>query len=279
MKSIFTVQPNDIQPKPYPHVMRDGFVEPTLFAKLNSDFPTAEDFKAQMNATGMQGSRTGNGRDIYRGDFTYSNLINRSEAWKTFDAYLNSQDFLDYTLNVFGSHFQNTACLADPKKARHVDMIEEREELTAHETTGDKLRRWSSSIIGARVGEEVNDFYTRLDIHAGIEDYAKGVHCDRSNRLISLVLYFTDPKEAEMEGGELTLHRHKQEKPAAKYERHPKGDDIETIATIPNMPNRGVFFMCSNNSYHGVTAVRKTKLPRRFCYISLASRAKTVWAA
>ena len=121
------------------------------------------------------------------------------------------------------------------------------------------------------------ELFTRLDIHKSTGGYAKPPHCDRPNRLCSLIVYFTDAEAIKMDGGDLLIFKHKQPKPVTEYERHPRPDDVNLVAQLRPKANLGVFFPCQNNSYHGVTPVLSKGLERDFLYINISGRPRTLW--
>ena len=72
-------------------------------------------------------------------------------------------------------------------------------------------------------------------------------------------------------------NKHKKAKKLWQYERHPNKDDTELIQTVSPQENLGVFFLCSNHSYHSATTIESIVKPRRFLYINISSKAKQVW--
>ena len=119
--------------------------------------------------------------------------------------------------------------------------------------------------------------FTRLDIHRSVGGYAKPPHCDRPNRLCSLIVYFTDAQASGLEGGDLLVFKHTQAKPVSAYERHPRPEAVTQIASLRPAPNLGVFFPCQNNSYHGVTEVKSRGIERDFLYINISGRSRSLW--
>jgi hypothetical protein len=64
--------------------------------------------------------------------------------------------------------------------------------------------------------------FTRLDVEKSTSGYDKPPHCDRGNRLCSLIIYFCDADERGLEGGELQIFRHKRERAIEKMPRTPR---------------------------------------------------------
>jgi hypothetical protein len=249
-----------------------------VFEALRADFPAANVFESQQNAHGKVGSRTGTGFDLYRGDDAYAALLARSSAWREFDGYINSERFLDTFREAFRDYLP-AAGLRVELASSHVDpaYFEPRELLTETATLGDKVNTIGHRLFDRFRAPGAVSLFTRLDIHRSVGGYAKPPHCDRANRLCSLIIYFTDADAAGLEGGELLIFKHKQAKPIGEYERHPKGGDVEQVAHLKTRPNLGVFFPCQNNSYHGVTEVKNQNAERDFLYINISGQANHLW--
>lgn len=49
------------------------------------------------------------------------------------------------------------------------------------------------------------------------------------------------------------------------------------MATLKPRENLAVFFPCCNTSYHGVTAVKSSGVPRDFLYINVSARTESLW--
>jgi len=267
---------SDVRKSPFPHVLKEGMLPPELYAALRADFPTASAFDRQVQVSGSTGSRVGNGFDIYRGDPEYSDLIARSEAWKSFDSYINSPQFVQTFLDLFGPDLNELGCVIDvrPDKYRR-DHIEPRSALTRHKGMRERFGEWKQYLTGAGTGAA--ELFTRLDIEKSVSGYAKPPHCDRPNRLCSLIIYFVDADRAGLEGGELNIYAHKKPKSPIEHERHPKQTDVEVVATVKPKENLGVFFPCSNNSYHGVNAIRSVGVERDFLYINISTVSASCW--
>ena len=119
--------------------------------------------------------------------------------------------------------------------------------------------------------------FTRLDIHKSRGGYAKVPHCDRPNRLASLIVYFTDAEQVGLEGGDLQIFAHKDKRKARDYERHPHPENVREVARLRPKENLGVFFPCQNNSYHGVTEVLSKEIDRDYLYINISARTRSLW--
>ncbi len=78
---------SDVCDLPFPHAVKQGILPQDLYEELRRDFPGAQTFVAQDEASGSTGSRVGKGTgfDIYRGDAAYDRLVASSSAWAHFD--------------------------------------------------------------------------------------------------------------------------------------------------------------------------------------------------
>ncbi|MCS6987255.1 MAG: 2OG-Fe(II) oxygenase [Sphingomonadaceae bacterium] len=277
---LLRISREDVVAEPFPHVVTDALLPDDLFRRLKSDWPDAHDFERTAAETGGVGSRAGKatGFDIYRGDPAYEALIARSSAWAEFDGFINSPAFVATYLEVFGPDRETIGLKAtiDPAHYRR-DVIEPREVLKEHKSLGERVfeaaRRWA----GPRRHRGPVELFTRLDITRSVSGYAKPPHCDRGNRLCSLIVYFSDAEATGLEGGELLIFRAKAPQPVERSPRHPRPDEVEVVATLKPKENRGVFFPCCNTSYHGVTAITSQGVPRDFLYINISAVDAELW--
>ena len=260
----------DVLHDPFPHVVKDNILPTALYEKLRSDFPSATFFDAIAERTGTQGSRVGSGFDIYRGDPEYEKLIAESEAWVQLDQYINSPKFIEKFLEVFGEDLSRLKCRVSVSPSDYESgYIEPRTVLRAEQSISDRLKSYVPK--AKRFTLKKARFFTRLDIERGVGGYAKPPHCDRPNRLCSLIVYFTDADSVGLNGGELNVYAHKKSREVDEYERHPKPSDVTVVSTLRPRENLGVFFPCCNNSYHGVNAVESNFVERDFLYINVSA--------
>ncbi|MCG8443381.1 MAG: 2OG-Fe(II) oxygenase, partial [Caulobacterales bacterium] len=155
--------------------------------------------------------------------------------------------------------------------------IEARGLMTDKPSLGERVSSIANKVLPRGGAKQPVRLFTRLDIHKALAGYGKVVHCDRPNRLCSFIVYFCDADALGLEGGDLTLHKHRLDKPITDYERHPKPEDAPVIATLRPRENQGVFFPCCNNSYHGVTPVASAGAERDYLYINISGDAGRLW--
>ena len=269
----------DVVAEPFPHVIHDAILPPALYARLRAAYPTSASFEASSGETLGQGSRSGvgTGFDIYRGDAAYDALVANSAAWSEFDSFINSAAFIAQFLDVFGGHLDNAGCSSNIAASELREAyIEPRARLTDKMTVGDRIADVRHKLLGGNRDRGI-DLFTRLDIQKAIGGYKKPPHCDRPNRLCSLIIYFTDAKASGIEGGNLQIYKHKLAKPVQKYNRHPAENDVDVVAELTPKENLGVWFPCSNNSYHGVTPVTTQGAERDFLYINISGNIANLW--
>jgi len=277
---MLQVHAGDVVANPYPHVVSEAMIEPGLFARLKADFPDSSIFEKVSAETASVGSRAGKGTgfDVYRGDAAYDALISRSDAWREFDAWINSPQFVAKYQEVFGSFADAMDIKADIGESVYErDYIEPREMLTDDEGFGERMYRLANQAVGGLRGRRPVQLFSRLDITRSLGGYATPPHCDRPHRLCSLIVYFSDAEETGLQGGDLLVFKAKKAGPIRTASRHPAADDVEVVAQLRPKANMGVFFPCCNTSYHGVTAVTSQGIPRDFLYINISGKSAGLW--
>lgn len=274
---MLQISRSDVADSPFPHVVKQGILPEGLFERLHADFPNDGLFREQGESS-TAGSRVGKGTgfDIYRGDTAYDRLVASSDAWKELDAFINSPAFVEKYMEVFGPDLikLGSTVEVDPSEYDR-DLVEGREALTEHKTIKERVGELFHK-LKAKTPSKVR-LFTRLDIERGTVGYDKPPHCDRANRLCSLIIYFTDLEAEGIEGGELNIYKLKEERAPSDHARHPKADEVDIVATLSPKKNLGVFFPCSNNSYHGVNAIRTPGRSRDFLYINISTDSNACW--
>jgi 2OG-Fe(II) oxygenase superfamily len=81
-------------------------------------------------------------------------------------------------------------------------------------------------------------------------------HTDHPRKLVSLILYFRDPKWQDSYGGSTEFYRPKNRRLENNWDnRTVTFDDLVPFYRAPFVPNQLVVFLKSKNSYHGVTPI------------------------
>jgi len=174
-----------------------------------------------------------------------------------------------------GDRVRGCRATINPEKYSRA-TIEGREGLTVGPTLRDRFNSFTRPFRPKNSLGEV-DLFSRLDIHKALGGYKKKVHCDRANRLCSFILYFVDAGKEGIEGGTLTIHRHVEKKRPVDYERYPDPENAPVVATFSPKENMGVWFPCSNNSYHGVNTMVSNGKERDYRYINISGQAEALW--
>jgi len=269
VSQFLAVGADQLETAPFPHLAGGPFLQPDLYARLLAEYPDDHYFELQQR----RGARTG--RDFYSSRPDFQAFLDSSPAWRSFYEFVNSAQFVDYTVGLFRGQLERFGCRVDPNKA-HFESYDE----PAGDMQWGKITHWSKSIrrrLGLLSTARANELFTRFDIEQGTSGYGKPVHCDIENRLASLVLFFCDADELAMDGGDLRVNEHREQKPLTRYERHPDEMDTRVVRELRPRHNLGVLFLCSNNSYHSVTPIRSSKGYRKFIYLNVSSRADTIW--
>lgn len=266
--SPLTIGKADLAEAPFPHIIKDGFIRPELYERLLAEFPRDELFDGNSTV----GARAG--RDLYPGDAAYDRMLQESPAWRELKEWIDSPQYVELVMDLFGPYMRDFDCRVDPSKAQYTSFVEPRQVMKHRTRLGQKLQDVKDNLAG-RSG--TNDIFVRMDVAQGGVGYKKGVHCDRPNRVTTMLVYFCDAEENEQVGGDLHIHQPVEKKPYKAYPRHPKDSEVETILDLRPAHNRGVFFLCANNSYHSVDPVVSQKGYRNYIYTSASSRAPVIW--
>lgn len=176
-------------------------------------------------------------------------MINKSAAWKKLYNYIHSQNFIDFIISLFGNYIKDNNCLVDPKKAKFMDHLESRE--------------WMSSV---NVPEEIkklkinpNNLFCSLIFFIGKVGYVVPIHQDWRHRLITILIYFSDADEQEMQGGNLHMYANEKE-------------GLKKVKSVSPHKNTAVIMLDTNNSNHSVDEVKYLKGARKCVFITVSSR-------
>ena len=221
--------PLPLSPQPFPHVLSDGYLEADLYEALRSSFPECPPGSGPT------------GYNYFWGDPEYEQLLQGSEAWRTFFHRFHSQAFVDYVRAQFREVIERE-CVVDLSNARYVPYQESR---------ADKEQPRL-----AKVEHAPDELFVRLDVAQARKGYDRGAHLDHRRRVATMLIYFCDADEIEMTGGDLRLHR---------------GEHGEVAEVIRPRHNHMAMFPCHNASWHSVSPITAQNGPRNFVQISLSS--------
>ena len=225
-----------VAPSPFAHVVAKEFLSADLYEQLLASFPVCP---PSSGPTGFS---------YFRGDPAYDELIATNEAWSSFFHAIHSEQFVADCLRQFSGIWTAAGCLIDVSRAEYVDYCESR---------ADKERRHLAEPVHAP-----EKLWVRLDILQGQVGYRRSAHLDHRRRLLTMLVYFCDSAENEMNGGDLVLHR------AVTFGG--KQALLPEKRLVPQ-PNEMVAFACTPESLHSVTEIVSQKAPRNFVQITVSS--------
>lgn len=223
-----------LNPEPFPHLTHHNFVEQQSYHQLVRSFPTCPP------STGPTGF------SLYWGDEDYQRLLDENPAWSALFKTFHSQTFIEWCREQFAPVWEREGCRIDLSKARYVPYCE------------DRIDKERATL--RRVVHEPHELWVRMDIHQGREGYARQIHLDHARRLVTMLIYLCDQTECQMNGGELFLHRGDSQQP-----HHP------LPVRITPRHNRMVAFACTRRSFHSVSQIISTTLPRNYIQVQLSS--------
>ncbi|HVF42015.1 MAG TPA: 2OG-Fe(II) oxygenase [Pyrinomonadaceae bacterium] len=222
----------DVRAHPFPHVLSEGFIEPSHYERLRRTFPVCP---RGTSPTGFS---------LYSGDGGYERLLEEEPAWRALFETFHSQAFVDWGIGQFASVWGRGGCRVDLSKARYVAYREDRVDKERP-----RLRR---------VDHAPEELWVRMDIHQGRVGYSRPVHLDHARRLVSMLIYFCDHAENRMTGGELLLH-------GAPTPGAPPP------ARVTPRHNLMAAFPCANNSHHSVPEITSAAAPRNYVQVHISS--------
>ena len=163
---------------------------------------------------------------------------------------MNCQAFLDRIIPVFGSSYERERCLLDTSRYKYARYCEHRIDKELRHIRHVELKP--------------QQLFVRMDIHQGKVGAGRRVHLDHARRLLTLLMYFCDYDEIELQGGVLKIHS------------DASGTESDTITVEPR-DNRAVLFICCARSFHSVPKIVYMKSPRNYVQIHVSS-STDVWS-
>jgi len=263
-----------------PLVLRGIVGSAELYARLSAEYPLPnasggliERTLLQQLASAPRGGGLVGGPDnfqVWYDSPLMALILARSPAWRLFDKYLNSPEFLSAAIEAFGPQLlphnpelRRAADLLGPARQQHVWHSE----MENHEA--DLYRRKRQALFNQTVVDP-SQLYTIWSFQAQrCPSVGKGPHRDRENRLFSLVIYFSDA--SGWRGGEFVMYNG----------QSAHQGELEGVALMARPENNlGVLFLCRARSIHRVSDVygcsqgytRTTDNWRRAVYVSVARR-------
>ena len=218
---------------PFVHAVRRQCLEPHRFERLARAFPICPTSSGPT------------GHSLYWGDAAYEDLLRAEPDWRELFETFQSQQFIDWARFQFAQEWQLRGCRIALDQAHYVTYREDRVDKELP-----RLRR---------VVHEPHELWVRVDIHQGKVGYDRPIHREHARRLLSLLIYFSDPAQPGLEGGELRLH-------AAGWRRW-----FDPPLVIKPSANLLVAFPCSDVAFHSVASVSAAQRPRNFIQVQISS--------
>jgi hypothetical protein len=261
----------DIDLHPYPHGTSEQMLEPALFDDLRADFPSAELFSSNQKQPFADGraSRI----NMMQHDEAFVRFMDNSKVWRGFYNQVNSREFVEAIINLFGDNIQKTGGVVREDDWKFDGS-------GPHEVTSFRERLFRkfgvTAVLDRMRSALVQDaLCVSFDIAWAREGYATEIHTDNRNKLAAFLVYFN---ETDGEGGEFLIHQLKEGVEAAADIRYPLEDEVDVIKMLSPKPNRGGIFLNCNRAYHSVPRLTGCTKPRQFLYVSIGARRSTpIW--
>jgi hypothetical protein len=258
---------------PFPHFVTPGFLEPLWYSDLEREFPADHYFEANT------GREYAGGRiDFGNSNSRFGEFLAAAPAWSRFYSEVNSERFVRRLLGRFqpflgpmGARFseQGLRLVGPPRQPGLSLPARAWRRLHKH-----GLRQTGvSGVFDAAVRlVRPNDVYVQMNIGRARSGYEVEIHTDNRNKLLVLLLYFSDMDELTNSGGDLLLLRHRREKPVRNCERYPAESDVVEVARVRPRRNLCVGALNTNHSYHSTSPWEAANGFRRFVYIAVVKR-------
>ena len=252
--------------------MADNFLGEDFFKRLKDEFPSDEFFNRYINQQ-VAGGRI----DLFKGMPEFHKFLQQSTCWRKFFEKINSQNFLEYMISIFGSSTIDNSGKMDPKAAKLVEYdpiipkLHRIQRVPSRVFRDTRLRSFSRFIAGKFNSEE---YYCEFRFAMAKPGYYFAPHTDNRNKWLAFVLFMDDFEGRE---GGLNILESKTLKKLCDNERYPKRDDLRIVKTFASKPNRFISFLNCNNSYHE-TVPWVADRTRRFVYGAISKKnCESMW--
>lgn len=261
---MINISKNDLIKEPYWFIKKSKIIDPLLFESLKKDYPDNDLYKNNFNKFGARA-----GDDLYPCDYNFQKLINNSKSWKIFIEYLNSEKFLDLLFDVFYENLISENLIVD------LENYNLKKSYTpSRYQRGTSQKNLFIKKILDMIYNNKNDLYVTCDISRADKGYGLAPHCDHQYRLFSFIIYFTNPSDIGMEGGNLEIYKRKN---LNSKSRQLDKSKLEIAESIVPQENLGILFPSHHYSFHGVSPISKIEGYRKFLYIGVASKSNFIW--
>jgi hypothetical protein len=195
-------------------------------------------------------SKGRSGQDLFVGEPGFDEAV-KSVGFKELFELFTSEDFVKWTLSIFEEDLLRLHCSVTAQDARLVPYLETRDALDAAPDVLD-------------LSADPNEVFTRFDFSVAGPRYTTYAHLDSPRRVIGGLLFFSDGKRDEIDGGDFVLYGDR------LFLGDRVGRWLYRAKVIPLRGNTGVLFLNSNRGFHGPSQVRSGT--RKWIYYSISSR-------
>lgn len=228
---------------PYPYILLEQALEPSLYDELSTHFPAPP--------ANLLASKKGR-KSIVRGSAAYDEVLRSSPGWQQLHDFVHSQAIVDAGMRVYGDYLRaHPGCLIDPDRLFYKDFVEDHS-LVAPAALYE--RRQHVMANRSPLPFDRHELFSRMDFFHGLPNrYEVDCHNDWPHRLFSVILYFVDLNEAT--GGAFRVMDSSRKTVAEFYPRSNTG--VSHLSALPE-------------ALHGVERFRGPGL-RRMIQIQVSS--------
>lgn len=228
---------NDVTAEPFAHLMRPECLDPAFFRALSDTMPKPA-FPPGMPQNYL----------VVVDAFSEKAQARLSDEWRRFAAHHVSNAFWREIVQVLGPAIRRTH---PGIEARIGSALEDA--TTGRAAGPDAVAGDESAPV--RLGLQLT-YNTPVTSLSSVRD----AHIDKTQRLLSALLYMPEPGDDA--GGELELYRHRDARRLNGVSV--AATDVAPFARVPYAPNTMIMFVNSVDSVHGVLPRRPTPHTRRY---------------
>lgn len=242
--------PAEVQPYPFPHIVKENALDEDLYAQLVAEFPPTSAF-TQEPRDGLRYDLSPSPEYSAQSNKGYSDLMRRSKVWGELITQSKTGQFVEESIDLFRGSLE----VHNPRFLKRPRLF-----------VGE-----SRSSIAQRLAATVSRFVALTYVTMNIATIPRGPydlapHHDTHNKLFSLVLYLRHPEDWETEGGSLCLWAKKR---ALALPKKPPPGDLEPYRTVEYQPNTIVMFINNRSAYYSVSRLQTALYPRNFVYLGV----------
>jgi hypothetical protein len=247
------LQPADVVPEPFPHVIVSGALPAQYVERLTEEFPTDAILR-----TAEPDDASGSNRRVSLYAATVAKRRDVSPLWKRFIEEQSSARFTRHAFRIFGPTIERVY----PEFARRFDSQFDRVRC------GVRYRdSFDTSDALSDAGPSINTPVTTLPSSVRV------AHLDLANKLFVGLYYLRPPADRETRGGDLVLCRYKRgvRPRLSRFDVDP--ECIEPLRTVPYESNVLVLFLNTLHSVHAVTP--RVRTPHTRLFVNLLTEVRT----